>query len=101
MTRQLGSAEMVAASGRLAGGVAPEIYNPLGGILAFEQILLREPCAPEEQQEYLREIEKSAYRCKAIVEALLRFSRQSPRMQRAPLSVNDVVRETLTLVTYK
>jgi two-component system NtrC family sensor kinase len=81
--------------------VAHEINNPLGGILAFAQILLRESCPPEEQREYLREIEKSAFRCKAIVEALLRFSRQSPRMKRAPLALNDVVRESLTLVSYK
>jgi two-component system NtrC family sensor kinase len=101
MTRQLSNAEKLAAIGRLAGGVAHEINNPLGGILAFAQILLRERCPPDEQLEYLREIEKSAFRCKAIVEALLRFSRQSPRMQRAPLSLNDVVRESLTLVSYK
>jgi two-component system NtrC family sensor kinase len=101
MTRQLSNAEKLAAIGRLAGGVAHEINNPLGGILAFAQILLRERCPPDEQLEYLREIEKSAFRCKAIVEALLRFSRQSPRMQRAPLSINDVVRESLTLVSYK
>jgi two-component system NtrC family sensor kinase len=101
MTRQLSNAEKLAAIGRLAGGVAHEINNPLGGILAFAQILLRESCPPQEQREYLREIEKSAFRCKAIVEALLRFSRQSPRMKRAPLALNDVVRESLTLVSYK
>jgi nitrogen-specific signal transduction histidine kinase len=62
MTRQLSNAEKLAAIGRLAGGVAHEINNPLGGILAFAQILLRDPCPPEEQREYLREIEKSACR---------------------------------------
>jgi len=101
MTRQLSNAEKLAAIGRLAGGVAHEINNPLGGILAFSQILLRERCPPEEQLEYLREIEKSAFRCKAIVEALLRFARQSPRMKRAPLALNDVVLESLNLVSYK
>jgi two-component system NtrC family sensor kinase len=101
MTRQLSNAEKLAAIGRLAGGVAHEINNPLGGILAFAQILLRDPCPAEEQREYLREIEKSAFRCKAIVESLLRFSRQSPSAPRVALSLNDVVRESLTLVSYK
>jgi signal transduction histidine kinase len=101
MARQLSNAEKLAAIGRLAGGVAHEINNPLGGILAFAQILLRDECPPDEQREYLREIEKSAFRCKAIVEALLRFSRQSPSAPRVLLSINDVVRESLTLVSYK
>jgi two-component system, NtrC family, sensor kinase len=101
MTRQLSNAEKLAAIGRLAGGVAHEINNPLGGILAFAQILLRDRCSPDEQRDYLREIEKSAFRCKAIVESLLRFSRQSPSAPRGPLSLNDVVRESLTLVSYK
>jgi two-component system NtrC family sensor kinase len=101
MTRQLSNAEKLAAIGRLAGGVAHEINNPLGGILAFAQILLRDRCSPDEQRDYLREIEKSAVRCKAIVESLLRFSRQSPSAPRGPLALNDVVRESLTLVSYK
>ena len=37
-------------------------------------------------QEYLAEIERSALRCKAIVESLLRFSRQAPQYQ-APRAV--------------
>ncbi len=101
MTRQLSNAEKLAAIGRLAGGVAHEINNPLGGILAFAQILLREEVTTDERKEYLSEIEKSALRCKAIVESLLRFSRQSPQVQRRPLSMNEVVREALQFANYK
>jgi two-component system NtrC family sensor kinase len=101
MTRQLSNAEKLAAIGRLAGGVAHEINNPLGGILAFAQILLREEVSPGERKEYLGEIEKSALRCKAIVESLLRFSRQSPQLQRRHLSINDVVKEALQFANYK
>jgi two-component system NtrC family sensor kinase len=93
MTRELASAERLAAIGRLAGGVAHEINNPLGGILAFAQILQREEVSAQERREYLAEIERSALRCKAIVEALLRFSRQAPRLDRRPVSINDVVRD--------
>jgi two-component system, NtrC family, sensor kinase len=97
LTRQL------AAIGRLAGGVAHEINNPLGGILAFTQILARDDVTAEERKEYLGEIEKSTLRCKAIVESLLRFARQNPgrQSQRGPLDLNEVVREALRFVQYK
>jgi two-component system NtrC family sensor kinase len=101
MTRQLASAEKLAAIGRLAGGVAHEINNPLGGILAFAQILQREEVTPEERKEYLTEIERSALRCKAIVESLLRFSRQAPQIKRRVLSLNDVVREAVRIAAQK
>jgi two-component system NtrC family sensor kinase len=97
MTRQLASAEKLAAIGRLAGGVAHEINNPLGGILAFVQILQREEVTPDERRDYLGEIERSALRCKSIVESLLRFSRQAPQTKRRALSVNDVVRDAIRL----
>ena len=101
MTRQLSNAEKLAAIGRLAGGVAHEINNPLGGILAFTQILQRDEVSVEDRREYLGEIEKSALRCKAIVDSLLRFARQSPHLDRRALSLNDLVKETVPLVHYK
>jgi two-component system NtrC family sensor kinase len=99
MTRQLASAEKLAAIGRLAGGVAHEINNPLGGILAFVQILQREDVTPDERRDYLGEIERSALRCKAVVESLLRFSRQAPQTKRRALILNDVVRDAVRLAT--
>jgi signal transduction histidine kinase len=50
---------------------------------------------PDERKEYLADIERSTLRCKAIVEALLRFSRQAPRITLRALAVNDVVRDAV------
>jgi len=98
MLRELASAERLAAIGRLAGGVAHEINNPLGGILAFAQILQRDDVTPEERRDYLAEIERSALRCKAIVEALMRFSRQAPRITLRLVAINEVVRDAARAV---
>jgi len=48
-----------------------------------------------ERKEYLAEIEKSALRCKDIVETLLRFSRQASKPERRSLLINDVVRDAV------
>jgi two-component system NtrC family sensor kinase len=102
LSRQLISTEKLASIGRLAAGVAHEINNPLGGILAFTQILMQEhPQDEEDRRQCLAEIERSALRCKAVVESLLRFSRQTPNDQVGPVSANDVVRSALRLASYR
>jgi signal transduction histidine kinase/FixJ family two-component response regulator len=98
LARQMAQADKLAAIGLLAGGVAHEINNPLGAILAFSQLLRREPLEPDETRDYLREIEESALRCKQIVERLLSFARHARRDERRTFNLNDVVGETAFLV---
>ncbi len=78
MQSRLIQSEKLASIGLLAGGIAHEINNPLGGIMIFSQMLLRE--MPKDSPHYsdVQEIEAAAQRCKQIVQGLLDFARVQP-----------------------
>jgi PAS domain S-box-containing protein len=103
MHRQLLQADRLASVGQLAAGVAHEINNPLGLILGYTQLLLREEIDAAGVKEDLRTIEKQTQNCKKIVEDLLNFARKSGtrisevKINQALEAVIDVVRNQLEL----
>ncbi len=82
LQNQLAHKEKLASIGQLAGGFAHEINNPLGGILVFSQMLLRELDPKSSHFQDVKEIENAAQRCKTIVEGMLDFARQRPLRQK-------------------
>src|SRR5512141_2187570 len=97
VSRRLFHAEKMSAIGQLAGGVAHEINNPLGGILAFAQLMSLEPRSAEDT-ENLRLIQDAAVRAKRIVESLLRFSRRPQSEEKGPVDLEKVADDALFLV---
>lgn len=99
LQQQLSQQEKLASIGLLAGGVAHEINNPLGGILIFSQMLLRELDKESPHYQDVVEIEAATQRCKAIVESLLDFARQNPgpgrKVKLQDVSVVDAMRTAM------
>ena len=100
LQNRLIQSEKMAAVGTLAGGVAHEINNPMGGILAFAQLLMRDKSLDEGVLTYVREIEESAQRCRKIVQGLLEFSRSAPTDEQTDVDINSVVEKALFLVEH-
>ncbi len=89
--------ERMAAMGRLAGEIAHEINNPLGGILLYANII-HEDLAPDSQaRTNLEKIIKLATRCRIIAKGLLNFGRSSSKTY-APVDLNKVIEDMYSLV---
>ena len=91
---QLIQSEKLASMGQLAAGVAHEINNPLGTVLLYADLLLREIPATDPRSGDLRMILDEARRCKGIVQALLNFARQNKVLAQTT-DVNRLCREAI------
>jgi two-component system NtrC family sensor kinase len=92
--------EKQASVGKLAGGVAHEINNPLTGIFTFTHMLLKRKDIPEEVRQDLETIAQETERVRKIVKGLLDFSRQT-ELDREPTDVNRLIRLTISLVEHQ
>ncbi len=98
--RKLLLSQKMAALGELSGAVAHEINNPLGGILAFAQIMKREVSEETEEHEFLTCIEDSARRCQKTVRNLLNYARFSPREERDEVSMRTIVSKSAAITSH-
>ena len=99
MERQMAQAEKLASIGQLSAGVAHEINNPLGIILGYTQLLIKNKGSEQERHEDLKTIEKHARNCKTIVEDLLNFSRES-EPETDVVQIHDVIDDVLNFMQH-
>lgn len=98
MQTRVAQSERLASLGMLAAGVAHEINNPLGAILALTALTLEDIPAHDPNRENLEEVVKQSERCRGIVKGLLDFSRQS-KVSTELIDLNQILEDTLSLIS--
>ena len=99
MEQQLAQADKLASIGQLSSGIAHEINNPLGIILGYTQLMLRNEKEPSENYQDLKTIEKHVRNCKTIVEDLLNFARSS-KPTRNVIRLNDSLEDVVSFIQH-
>lgn len=89
-----------AAAGELVAGVAHEVNNPLMAIAALADTRLEDPSLPHDLRVELGQIRRQARRAGKLLSGLLRFVRAREPLTSA-VSLNDVVRSAVDLVSYR
>lgn len=100
LSRQLVQSEKMAALGRMAGGVAHEINNPLAAIMGFVDLLLRDPKTSPEAMASLLKVDAEARRMAKIVQNVLGLSR-APKPAHERLKLSVVMRDSIELLAHE
>lgn len=97
LTDKILAKEQVAELGILVGSVAHEINNPIGGILAIGQILLKDldPASPLHAD--AENIVQSADRCRRIIQTMLALVRKADEAK-GPVKVAECAQSALDLL---
>ena len=91
---QLRHADRLATIGQLSAGVAHELNEPLGNILAFAQLAQKDPDLPEQTARDLEKIVAASLHAREVVKKLMLFARQMPP-QKTRVNLNTVVEDGL------
>lgn len=91
---QLRHADRLATIGQLSAGVAHELNEPLGNILAFAQLARKEPELPQQTTRDLDKIVTTSLHAREIIKKLMLFARQMPP-RKSQVNLNTMVEDGL------
>ncbi|MCH7818713.1 MAG: PAS domain S-box protein [Candidatus Marinimicrobia bacterium] len=98
--KKLQTAERMESLGVLAGGVAHDLNNVLGPILAYPDLILQDLPEDTPVKSDLLDIKEAATAAAAIISDLLTLARRG-RYHMEPLNINDVISSYLNSSSFK
>ncbi len=99
MEKQMAQADKLASIGQFSAGIAHEINNPMGIILGYTQLLLRNEDPDTDRYKDLKTIEKHVRNCKGIVEDLLNFARSS-KPEKEVINIHETIDDVLNFIQH-
>jgi CheY-like chemotaxis protein len=99
LRQELAQAQRMEAIGQLVPGIAHEVNNPLAAIMAFSQLILRDPRLPDDLRHDAELLVQEAARTRRIVQNLLDFARRRPP-ERHATDIRPLIDSVLDLQSY-